>query len=138
MSALHVRAIRLSRAAAASAALCLAAGLTCAQPGRPHDGAAAAASTSDRESDARFQEAMLAYERNHWSLAFVLLAALADDGHAEAARIALQMQRHGPTLYRSEFGASAERIERWTLVTGCAVDTSGAACPRALQARRTR
>ena len=139
MSALHLRASRLSRPAAVSAALCLAAGLACAQLGQARDGVAAAApGTSDSEPDARFQEAMLAYERNHWSLAFGLLAALADDGHAEAARIALQMQRHGPALYRSEFGASAERIERWMLVAGCAVDTTGAACARGLLARRSR
>jgi hypothetical protein len=106
--------------------------------GQTRDGVATAApSTSDSEPDARFQEAMLAYERNHWSLAFGLLAALADDGHAEAARIVLQMQRHGPMLYRSEFGTSAERIERWMRVAACAIDAT-AACARALQARQSR
>ena len=141
MNALRGFASRMARAATLSAVLGLAATLAWAQAGRPHDGAAVIAagpSGSDSAPDARFQEAMLAYERNHWSLAFQRLSTLADDGHPEAARIALQMWRHGPTLYRSEFDASAEQIGRWVLKMGCAGDASGTAFQRGLQARQTR
>jgi hypothetical protein len=143
MNALHAYPSLTTRRAAVAAALCVAATLALAQAGRPHDAAspaqttATAADETDGESEARFQEAMLAYERNHWSLAFLLLSALADSGHPESARIALQMWRHGPRLYRSEFNVGTRQIERWTLVWACSDDATPVACRRGLQARQS-
>jgi hypothetical protein len=82
-------------------------------------------------TDERFASALAAYERNHWNHAYAQLAALADDGHAEAARMALQMWRHGPALYRTDFAASARQVERWTRVWGCSGDSAATACTRA-------
>lgn len=61
-----------------------------------------------------FDAAMVAYECNHWSASYAAFAALADQGHHEAARIALQMRRHGPALYRTFFAANAQQVERWS------------------------
>ena len=139
MNALHPS--LTTRRAAVATALCVAAALATAQAGSPHDAAspthATAADETTGEPDARFQEAMLAYERNHWSLAFLLLSALADSGHPESARIAVQMWRHGPTLYGREFIASARQVERWTLVWSCSGDATSVACQRQLQARQS-
>lgn len=64
----------------------------------------------------RFELAMARYERCHWTQAFTLLAQLADQGHAHAARFALLMQAHGPALYGMAFDATPEQTRRW-LVT---------------------
>lgn len=42
-------------------------------------------------ADAAFDAALVAYERNHWQQAYDAFASLADQGHREAARIALLM-----------------------------------------------
>lgn len=63
--------------------------------------------------------AMDAYERNHWGAAYIAFAELADRGHPEAARIALQMLRYGSTLYRASFVASAQQVDRWWRLCGC-------------------
>lgn len=52
-----------------------------------------------------FEAALAEYERNHWPQAYEALTRLADEGHPEAARIALLMRRYGPALYGREFGA---------------------------------
>ena len=53
-----------------------------------------------------FEAALAEYERNHWPQAYEALTRLADQGHPEAARIALLMRRYGPALYGREFSAS--------------------------------
>lgn len=60
-----------------------------------------------------YQQALDRYERGHWAGAWSALAALADAGHPAAARLALQMWRHGPTLYGQRFVAEPPRRERW-------------------------
>lgn len=57
--------------------------------------------------DERFAQAMLAYERCHWQLAWLEFARLGEEGHAEAARVAAQMRRYGRVLYGLEFGEGA-------------------------------
>lgn len=74
---------------------------------------AALSAQPEVDAQASFDAAMSSYERCHWALVFEQLAALADRGHAEAARIALQMERHGPALYATRFGASAQQRDRW-------------------------
>ncbi len=63
--------------------------------------------------DSAFAEALDAYERNHWPRAFQALAELADGGHAEAARWAWLMVRHGPALYHQHFDPDPQRRQRW-------------------------
>jgi hypothetical protein len=75
--------------------------------------------------DKAFEAAMLAYEHNHWQDAFAAMTALADSGHREAARIALQMRRHGQALYGIAFAASDDQLQRWMHLVSC---TSGAPC----------
>ncbi|MFO1273135.1 MAG: hypothetical protein U1F50_15910 [Rubrivivax sp.] len=72
-------------------------------------GAAAAA----QEPAPSFEQAMLAYERSHWAEAYAGFAQLADRGHPEAARLALQMWTWGPRLYGTRFAASTPQVERW-------------------------
>lgn len=103
------------------AALALAAALTAAAPAVAADGSA------------RFDAAMLAYERNHWTEAYAVLAALGDEGHAEAARIALQMWRYGQPLYGMRFAASTAQVQRWVGIRRCA--DGAAECRVALQQR---
>ena len=54
-----------------------------------------------------------AYEDGRWEAAYRQLAALADDGDAEAARIAWLMHRHGLPLYRTVLPASDAQRLRW-------------------------
>lgn len=74
----------------------------------------------------RFDAAMQAYERNHWTEAFAALATLGDEGHIEAARIALQMWRYAEPLYRTRFPANAVQVQHWARLTRCV--PSGADC----------
>lgn len=67
----------------------------------------------------RFASAQDRYERGHYPAAFVEFAALADDGHCEAARIARQMARHGDALYGVSFAVAPARLERWRQPSGC-------------------
>lgn len=52
-------------------------------------------------------------EQCKWSPAFAYLAAPADSGHTESARIAWLMARHGPKLFGGPRAASPTQIERW-------------------------
>jgi hypothetical protein len=64
--------------------------------------------------DEAFDAALELYHVGHYSSAYGRLAALADEGHAEAARIALLMFRYGPQLYGSAWSASPDQVERWS------------------------
>ena len=81
---------------------------------------------SARSSD--FEATQLNYERNHWPQAYAAFAALADRGHGDAARIALQMARHGPALYGSSFSASDGQRKRWAALAACAGELAIAEC----------
>lgn len=61
-----------------------------------------------------FETAMSLYQDCKWAAAYGRLATLATRGHEEAARIALFMRRYGKQLYKSDFDASTEQMERWT------------------------
>ena len=83
----------------------------------------AAAAESDAE---RFDRAVAAYEASHWPEAFAAFAELAGRGHADAARIATLMWRHGPALYRVSFRAREEQLNRWLDVAACGMAQPGA------------
>lgn len=65
---------------------------------------------------APFESAMAEYERHHFGSAFQALSLLADQGHADAARIALLMCAHGPRLYGQRFSVGEVQRERWLTV----------------------
>ena len=62
---------------------------------------------------ARFEAAREAYDRCHWEQAWQEFSRLADEGHAESARLALEMWRFGPALFRHAFAPDADRVLRW-------------------------
>ncbi len=77
---------------------------------RPH-----AAVSAERPASvaSEFDQAMTWYEKQQFALAYAAMAGLADDGHPEAARIALLMRAHGTRLFGGSYPASAERRARW-------------------------
>lgn len=69
----------------------------------------------------RYDAARDDYEIGRFDKAFAEFAALADEGHCEAARVAQQMVRYGKALYAAEFKVPRERLERWQRLPGCPV-----------------
>lgn len=74
---------------------------------------ARAAEPTLESSEDEFEAALESYQRGHWAAAFAAFARLADRGHVQAARIALQMLRYGPQLYGHTFSAPDGAAERW-------------------------
>lgn len=68
----------------------------------------------------RYNQAHEQYEIGHYNEAFALFAALADQGHCDAARIAQQMARYGQALYFTTFEVTKGRLEQWQRLPGCA------------------
>ena len=63
--------------------------------------------------DERFDAALRLYRAGDWAFAFDHLAALADQGHAPAARLALLMSRYGVMLYGVAFPVDPRRVACW-------------------------
>ena len=78
------------------------------------DAALASASAAEIATAQAFDTALQDYERCHWLSAFEQLLRLADRGHAQAARMAMQMVRYGPALYGQTFALSPGQMERFT------------------------
>ena len=57
--------------------------------------------------------AMADYRRGKVSAAYIGFAKLADQGNAEAARIAIMMLRYGRKMYGADWGASQPQIDLW-------------------------
>lgn len=85
-----------------AAALGLACGSAVAQPQPAADTLAA-----------RHEQAQGAYGRGEYAQAFAEYAALADLGHADAARTAALMSCFGPALYGLDLPLAPERVARW-------------------------
>ncbi len=66
----------------------------------------------------RHRAAMADYQAGRWPEAYQGLAALADAGDPDAARLAALMVRQGPLLYGQRFDASPERQAAWARLTG--------------------
>jgi hypothetical protein len=79
----------------------------------------AAGSSHVSDTSLRFESALDQYERGHYGMAFDEFAALADCGHCEAARVAIQMVRYGRALYAIPFAVVPERLEQWKRLNGC-------------------
>jgi hypothetical protein len=67
--------------------------------------------------DEAFDEALELYAQGRWSAAYGRLARLADEGHAEAAGIALLMLSNGPRLYGQPWSASPSQVDHWRALT---------------------
>lgn len=58
-------------------------------------------------------DAQALYDGGQHAQAYSAFATLADCGHREAARIALQMRQAGPALYGRAFMAGPNQLQRW-------------------------
>lgn len=74
---------------------------------------ASAAQASSQALDDRFDDAMQAYERNHWPQAFEAFLQLAEQGHVDAARLVVQMHWQGTSLYGQEFSLTPLQMQRF-------------------------
>jgi hypothetical protein len=74
---------------------------------------AAAAASGGTQDAALFAEAMQLYRSSRWSAAYGRFMKLADDGHADSARIALLMLRHGRDFYGAEWTAASSQVTAW-------------------------
>lgn len=72
-----------------------------------------AATATAAHADTSFEAALERYQQSHWPAAYEGFVRLADQGHADAARISLLMLRHSQALYRTPFNASPTQVERW-------------------------
>ncbi|MEJ5991246.1 hypothetical protein WG902_14685 [Ramlibacter sp. PS3R-8] len=68
--------------------------------------------------DPLYTEAVQEYRAGRWSSAFGRFITLANNGHVDAARIALFMQLHGRQLYGSDWDASDDDVALWSRMTG--------------------
>jgi hypothetical protein len=59
------------------------------------------------------EQAMICYERCDWDRAYAALAALAEAGNPEGARMALLMRAHGSRLFGHVFEASPAQRAHW-------------------------
>jgi len=70
-------------------------------------------SGSDPEVEAQFNDALDLFRASRWSAAYGLLSELAEQGHPDAARIALFMVYYGDRLFGTHWSASAEELAAW-------------------------
>lgn len=75
--------------------------------------AAVVAKADTPASDSAMKTAMEHYRQGKFSTAYGQFSKLADQGNAEAARIALIMLRHGRKMHGTEWGASQPQIDVW-------------------------
>ena len=69
--------------------------------------------------DLRFEAARAEHDVGHYPEAFAALAMLADEGHCEAARLALQMVRAGPSVNGISLRAGPKQLARWGNLQRC-------------------
>ena len=80
------------------------------------DMALARASAVETGTAQVFETALQVYERCHWLPAFEQLVRLADRGHAQSARLVMQMHQYGPALYGQAFALSPGQMDRFARV----------------------
>jgi hypothetical protein len=80
-------------------------------------------------TDDPFGQALEACAQGRWSQAYAVLATLADAGHPEAGRLALQMARHGQRLFGLRCQLPPARRARWAALAGAAALPGGATAP---------
>jgi hypothetical protein len=80
------------------------------------DMALARASAVETGTAQAFETALQVYERCHWLPAFEQLVRLADRGHAQSARLVMQMHQYGPALFGQAFALSPDEMDRFARV----------------------
>ena len=78
--------------------------------------APALAGAADIATTKAFDTALQDYERCRWLPAFEQLVRLADRGHAQSARMVMQMHQYGPALYGQAFALSPGQMDRFARV----------------------
>jgi hypothetical protein len=73
---------------------------------------------ASRSPDARFDSALDLLGQGRAGDAFVVLGALANDGHGPAARIALLLAQRGGLLFGGTYVASSSERRRWQRLAG--------------------
>jgi len=82
----------------------------------PAPAADGGAAPERRSTAARLQRALHAMQQSRWDEAFSQLARLADEGHAQAARLALLFTQRGTRLFGGRYEASAAQQRAWSRV----------------------
>lgn len=77
--------------------------------------------------DALYAQAMQAFRAGRFPDAYGRFVALADAGHAQAARHALWMCEHGPALFGSQWDCGPSQVEDWAGAAGAQARSPG--CP---------
>ena len=101
-----------------AAAMCLGCAAGHAQWARPAaaSGSGVVASARSADDQKLFAQALRLYRSGRWSAAYGRFVVLADRGDVPAARIALQMLRHGSDLYGTEWTAAPTQVAGWERV----------------------
>lgn len=88
--------------------------------------------TAGAPASPSFEQAQERLEQGHYADAHRLFALLADCGHRESARLALQMRQDGARRYGMNFTVGPKRLARWRslLATPAATSPSAAAACR--------
>jgi hypothetical protein len=73
------------------------------------------------------RQAVQAFQARQYAVAYGRFAALADEGDAPSALIALALVRHGPTLFGSEWSLTRVQLQRWSVLALRDIDERGAA-----------
>jgi hypothetical protein len=60
-----------------------------------------------------YAQAVREYQQGHWSAAYGGFMELANNGHRDAARIALFMHRYGPELFTTRWAATDDELQSW-------------------------
>jgi hypothetical protein len=132
------RAVRTAPLATRTAALLLAASALTAGLGVGVAGSALAVSTMSTRPPAvhpagtteqRYAEAVQAFQAQRYSVAYGRFAALADDGHASAALMALALVRYAP-VFGAEWSATPAQIQDWTALATQDIRVAGALIAR--------
>lgn len=79
---------------------------------RSHDAPAAGAEQMRRQA-----QAVQAFQAHQYAVAYGRFAALADDGDAPSALIALAMVRHGKALFGSDWSVTRGQLRHWGALT---------------------
>ncbi len=66
-----------------------------------------------RAEDPSFSDAVAQFQKGRWSDAYGRFIEMANEGDADAARIAVFMQRYGPLLFGSNWDAAADDRADW-------------------------
>lgn len=106
--------------AAALAVWCIAGYAQSIDPAAAGVQAPPAAASAAQTGEVVFADALQLYRHGHFTAAYARFVQLADTGHAESARVALAMLRHGPDLYGHQWTATPEQVAGWERAVGIA------------------